>query len=223
MAFGKELYAGQAGFAAGQGMAHRDRVAGLAIAAGICGSSILALEGNAQPPAERPASASQTAICVQCLGPDVTYRCEVKDSHRVERIRGSSRALEFVCITELAKAGNHQSCRAGSNFSGPCIGEPRLIDLSKSGDAVVIGGNPEGPPAAGGGVQAPEGAKTSERTGTRPDGPPQTLEELARVTVSKSKKQISEADEKMQEASGAVGKALKKSWACLSSLFTDCK
>ena len=25
------------------------------------------------------------------------------------------------------------------------------------------------------------------------------------------------------EAGSAVGKALKKSWACLSSLFTDCK
>jgi hypothetical protein len=204
-------------------MAHRVRVAGLAIAAGICGSSVLALNGHAQAPVDGPASASPTAVCVQCRGPDVTYRCEVKDSHRVERIRGSPRALEFVCITELAKAGKHQSCRAGSNFSGPCIGEPRLIDLSKSGDAVVIGSNPAGPPAAVGGVQAPDVATTSERTSVKPDGPPQTLEELARVTVSKSKKQIAEADEKMQEASGAVGKALKKSWACLSSLFTDCK
>jgi hypothetical protein len=200
------------------------RASSVAIAASIGVGAMLASEAMAQAPADGAASTGAppplAAVCVQCSGPEATYRCAVKDSEQVNRIRGSSRAIEFVCITELAKAGGHQSCRAGNNFSGPCIGEQRLIDLAASGDGVVVGGTRAGGPAAGSVTQPGDIPKAA---GPKSVGPPQTLEELARITVSKSKKQIAEADEKVQEAGSAVGKALKKSWACLSSLFTDCK
>jgi hypothetical protein len=211
-----------------QGTMNRFRVTSVAIAASLCVGAIISSEAIAQAPASTGAAGTDAhsasalaAVCVQCSGPEATYRCAVKDSQHVNRIRGSSRALEFVCITELAKAGGHQSCRAGNSFAGPCIGEERLIDLAASGDGAVAGGG------RAGGAPAETGAppqNSPRATGGKSDHkPPQTLEELARITVSKSKKQIAEADEKVQEAGSAVGKALKKSWACLSSLFTECK
>lgn len=150
-------------------------------------------------------------LCIECAGPDVTYRCSVKDSERVAHIRGSGKALEFVCISELARAGGHKSCKVGTGYSGPCIGQPRTIDLSKSGDDVItVTGRPA--PAPGdqaAGQPPPEGDAAAQQK----KGPPQTLVELARE---------SGADESMKKAGQAVGGALKKSWSCLSSLFTDC-
>lgn len=154
-------------------------------------------------------------ICVSCKEPDRGYRCSVKDSEKVKNVRGSRRAIEFLCVSEIARAGGHRSCSVGSNFSGPCIGQDIEVDLAKAA--------PDGQAELGVDPDRPEGG--SPAPGARqaaPSGPPQTLEELARDTMSKSKEQISAADEKMRKAGDAVGGTMKKTWDCLASLFSRC-
>ena len=162
---------------------------------------------------------------MECSSPGFTYKCSVKDSERIGQSRNAERALEYVCITELARAGGHQSCRVSREFAGPCIGHARLIDISRPADqsAVVPGTTASGEAAdAKAGAPKPAGQE-----------PPQTLEALARDTVSKSQQQLSETDQKMknaaksagaeiEKAGNAVGDAVKKSVGCLVTLFTKC-
>jgi hypothetical protein len=160
--------------------------------------------------------ASAQGVCVECREPDRNYRCSIKDAERVQGIRGSAKAIEFLCIQEIARANGHQSCRAGTSYAGPCIGQAYDIDLSKAappdGDQATKQPMPGAPDP-----EAPASVAVPARK-----GPPQTLEEVARETVSKSKEQISAADENMKKAGDAVGGAVKKTWNCVASLFSRC-
>ena len=158
-------------------------------------------------------------VCVECSGPGASYKCSVKDGERLGQSRNGGRALEYVCITELAKAGGHESCRASRDFAGPCIGRERVLDLAR--------------PAGQSAVVVEPGAEVGEPAVAAPKPPPNTLEELARDTVAKSKEQLGEADQKMKDAAknagvhiekagSAVGDVVKKSVGCLVSLFTKC-
>jgi|LNFM01.2.fsa_nt_gb hypothetical protein len=160
-------------------------------------------------------SAIAQGVCVECKSPDQTYRCSIKDSEKVQNVRGVGRATEYVCMTELARLGSHQSCRVSTSYSGPCIGIAQELDLAKLTPATTPSPGqmaPDGKPLSSE-APLPQPAKT---------GPPKTLEELARNTVSKSKEQISAADESMRKAGGAVEGTLKKSWDCVVSLFSRC-
>lgn len=159
-----------------------------------------------------PASAMAQAVCVECKGPERTYSCTVKDSAKVQHVRGAPRAVEFVCISEIARAGGHESCRVGTGYSGPCIGQQFVVDLSRP--------LPETETVQ---TQMPHVKPDGDKPVPQPvKGPPQTLEQLARETMSKSKDQFSAADETMRKAGGAVGNSLKKTWDCMTSLFTRC-
>ncbi len=166
--------------------------------------------------------AAAQGVCVECNGPDQTYRCTIKDGDKIQNIRGAGRATEYLCMTELARSGSHQSCRVSTTYSGPCIGTAREIDLAKL--------NLPAEPAPG--QAAPDeqakgqgqGQPPQAQLAPQPDnaGPPKTLEELARNTVSKSKEQMAAADETMRKAGGAVEGTLKKTWNCVASLFSRC-
>ncbi len=165
-------------------------------------------------------SASAQGVCVECKDPDQIYRCTIKDGDKVQNFRGAGRATEYVCMTELARSGSHQSCRVTTSYAGPCIGVAQEIDLAKLSPTVAP---PTGQAAPDGQAQV-QGQPSDARQPPQPatNGPPKTLEELARNTVSKSKEQISAADETMRKAGGAVEGTLKKTWNCVASLFSRC-
>jgi hypothetical protein len=173
-------------------------------------------------------SAAAQGVCVECRGPDQTYRCTIKDGDNVHNIRGAGRATEYICMTELARAGSHQSCRVTTSYSGPCIGIAQEIDLAKLTPPAAPAAGQSAPDGQGQGQpqgqakgQAPDGQPAPAAKPAK-SGPPKTLEELARDTVSKSKEQISAADETMRKAGGAVEGTLKKTWDCVASLFSRC-
>ena len=87
-------------------------------------------------------------VCVDCKDPERNYRCTIKDSERAQQIRGGNRAIEFLCISEIARLGGHQSCRVSTGFVGPCIGHHHEIDLARPSAAEVVVGRP--PPTDGG-------------------------------------------------------------------------
>ena len=174
-------------------------------------------------------SAAAQGLCVECRAPERSYACTIKDSEKVAGVRGSGRAQEFLCISEIARLGGHQSCRINTSYSGPCMGEAMELDIAKIGrDAVVIGKPaPDGVPgseagAAAGAVPEGVGSERQAKPAHVKKGPPQTLEELARQTVAKSKEQIGAADDGVKKAGDAVGGAVKKTWDCVTSLFKRC-
>ncbi len=151
----------------------------------------------------------------------------------MKQVRGAQRAFEFLCLTELARVGGHESCRVSTGYTGPCIGQPHEIDVSQLPKEPVVVGRP---PRDGQGA-SPEGAAGTPETAppqaqAQPQnqpaqvparkGPPETLEQLARETMAKSKDQISNADESVRKAGGAVTGAVKQTWECLTSLFKRC-
>ena len=160
--------------------------------------------------------AASQGLCVECTGPDRNYSCQVKDAEKAQAYRGAQRAQEYLCISETARAGGHQSCRISTSFSGPCMGQVFEIDLAKVGsETIVIGRPPEDATAGQPGAPQPKAGPSTKE-------PPQTLEELARQTVAKSKAQMSEADKSVKKAGDAVGGAVKKTWDCMTSLFQRC-
>lgn len=174
-------------------------------------------------------AAAAQEVCVSCKGPDRGYRCTVKEGDRVKQVRGAQRAFEFLCLSELARVGSHESCRLSTGYTGPCIGQPHEIDVSQvAKEAVVIGRPPrdgEGAPlegAASATAAAPPQTPPQPAQAPPRKGPPDTLEQLARETVAKSKDQISSADESVRKAGGAVTGAVKQTWECIASLFKRC-
>jgi hypothetical protein len=159
-----------------------------------------------------------------CTTPSATYRCAIEGTERVAQYRGSSRVIQYLCITELAKIGGHASCSVGRNTGAACIGELKVLRADEAlaaAEAVVRDGNP------------PPGPPQTEPGPPPGSGPPRTLEELARRTVEQSgdqfqnagktvKDSAKSAGQQIEKAGDAVGGAVKKTWTCLTSLFTNC-
>jgi hypothetical protein len=118
------------------------------------------------------------------------------------RARGGDRAQHYVCIAALAKAGPHTKCRISRDASGFYSGEARSIGLAEL-EAALGRTSPEGHEAA------PKPAQP---------GPPRTVEELARRTT-----QTSSPGAPLENASEAIGRAMKKSWLCITALSRDAK
>ena len=149
-------------------------------------------------------SAQANEICVSCSGPPAVYRCTVDDADGVARYKGGDRILQFICTTELSKAGGHQKCRTRRGSAEPCIGMERTVSLSGPIDGIA--------------AQAESDQSGTIEAAPAPDkssAPPKTVEELARRTATASKDQL-------DKTGSAVGGAMKKSWNCMISLFQDC-
>jgi hypothetical protein len=169
-------------------------------------------------------------FCVTCSGPSAAYRCLIGGDTGNAAAR-SSRG-QFLCITELAKAGGHASCSATRGQSTPCPGETRTVMFSLADPATTPLATTSPPPlvpvpssttplAPGQDlppVALPPPAQPAQptppvETGTAPPATekPNAVEDLA----NKTGKAVSDTGK-------AVGNAVKKSWDCVASLFGDC-
>ncbi len=167
-------------------------------------------------------AARASEYCVSCAGPEAAYRCEIEGTPEGP---GTDPKAQLLCITELARAGGHESCAVARGGSVPCAGETRIFaaPIGEAGPAPSIGADA---PAATPPEPAPEDAAGGGE-------PPSTVEEMAKSTVKSSKEGLEKAGEtvvggaktageKIGNAGSAVGSAAKKTWDCLVSLFKDC-
>jgi hypothetical protein len=159
------------------------------------------------------AVAGSTAVaqeaCVSCAGPLATYRCTVEKSDKLAGLGAlGEKALQHVCVKELARQGGHTSCSVRRDLSGAaCNGVPAEIPLASLLDA------PAAPaPAA---TPAPVPAAPAQQAVETKAEPPRTVEELAKRASAKSKQQL-------KEVGDSVGTAANRTWTCLSSLFQKC-
>jgi hypothetical protein len=178
------------------------------------------------------AGASAQEFCVTCSGPTAAYRCLI--GGETENAAARSSRGQFLCITELAKAGGHASCSATRGQSTPCPGETRTVMFSLADPATTplattapqpalvpvpssttpLAPGEDLPPVALPPPQPqPAQAPPAVETGSAPPAneKPNAVEDLA----NKTGKAVSDTGK-------AVGNAVKKSWDCVASLFGDC-
>jgi hypothetical protein len=141
--------------------------------------------------------------CVACRQPDAVYRCVIDGA------RPGGPPLQLLCAVTMTKEGGHTSCavRGGTVFE--CDGPVRRVPWTAS----RIGPEKAIEPAA----KAPEDNK---------DEPPRTVAEMLERANAKTAEQLKQANDKVKSQAQAVGQgisdATKKTWKCLSSLFTSC-
>jgi hypothetical protein len=147
-------------------------------------------------------AASAQEYCVICTGPDAKYRCSIGGEPSVAA--GASRG-QLLCITELARTGGHASCSVQRNSAEPCQGEARTVMFPASTDPAtpVVEVQPDLPPA--------QGAPAVPAAPLAPAGAPQQQQPSPPPPADNA-----------HGSGNAVGNAMKKSWDCLSSLFSDC-
>ncbi len=163
------------------------------------------------------AAAAQT-VCVICSEPEAVYRCQADTNFA----RPGDTRLNLLCITEIAHAGQHASCSVRRQQGGTCDGPLRTVAIVPP---------PAGPPPqtlapTGGGASLPADGQLPQDKPPR-QGPPATMEELAKRTAAQSQEQLEAATGAVgtaaKKTTNAVGNAASKSWKCLSSLFKDCQ
>ena len=189
-----------------------------------------------------PAQAGDGAqFCVRCSSPDVNYLCSRNDAFVADT------AMKFYCIERASKQAGHAFCSIQKNASS-CINpkmtfiythpaaspSPALPSAHDDGAAKDIVG-PVLPDGSDPGKATPavegEGAQTADGK------PPRTLAEATSHMARDAKRGMENVGSSVSNAvkntgagiKGAAGKTGefiketgKKSWNCLTSLFTKC-
>lgn len=139
-------------------------------------------------------AASAQEYCVACSEPDAVYRCIIEGAQP-----GGAQPLQVMCITAMAKAGNHATCGVKRGTVFQCDGPVRRVPWTASGESQPL--NPQ--------------AQKSDSKPSDPNEPPKTMLEMADRANKKT------ADD-MKKAGESVSDGAKKTWECIASLFFKC-
>lgn len=158
-------------------------------------------------------------LCVTCSDPVATYRCQLEGADPAASLPA---AAQVLCIKEIATRGGHTSCSVSRDQSGaPCNGMAVTVAVPSIGPLKPAAKSAEPPPQIAG-APAPPPAPPANAT----DAPPATMEALAKEAAKQTKKDLENtteaAGEGVKKAGASVETAVKKTWKCLSSLFTAC-
>jgi hypothetical protein len=178
--------------------------------------------------------AAAESYCVACYGPDAVYRCVIAGAPATAP---ADPRHQIQCIKQLAKGGGHARCSVERFSVEGCSGPERVIDPAatniplapRAAESEPVRPTPAMPPAA----SPPLPGDPPAIAAPDPAQPPRTVEELAKTTVENTKKNIDDvtgtvkqstqkAGDQIQGFGSAVGNAAKKSWDCVTSLFSDC-
>jgi hypothetical protein len=150
-------------------------------------------------------AAQAQEYCVACADPNAIYRCVIDNAQP-----GGTTPLQMLCITAMAKAGNHATCAIKRGTVFDCTGPVKRVPW-----APVVGE-----------VAPPASAKSDATPETDPKEPPKTVEEMAGRANKKTAEDMKKAGESVKQGAQSVGegvsKATQKTWECLSSLFSKC-
>jgi hypothetical protein len=158
-------------------------------------------------------SAVAQEACIICSGPEQVYVCAVEKSEKAQRLGIADKAVQFVCVTEMAKRGGHAKCAVRRDIDlTTCTGQPQTVSLANLLEATAEQTKQAAPAlnqAAPAIVATPTPAKPPP--GSSPPDAPKTVIELAR-----------RANEQSAATTKKVGGAVQKTWECVISLFQRC-
>jgi hypothetical protein len=143
--------------------------------------------------------------CVACTQPNAVYRCVIEDA------RPGGQSLTRLCLSALTKDGGHANCSVKGGTVFDCNGPIKRVPWTAQETGRVA--EPAAPEQAN---QAAAGAKST------PKGEPKTVVDLAKQANENMQKANEEMKDQAQSAGQAIGKATKKSWECMWSLFFRC-
>lgn len=174
-------------------------------------------------------AAGAETYCVACYGPDAVYRCIIAD---VPASAAPDPRNQVQCIKQLAKSGGHARCSVERFSTANCNGPEKVVSTAA---AVPIAG-----PALGQDLSQPPSSKPADDLTGKTSEPesvpaqtPRTVEELAKSAAATTTESLNEvggtvksttekAGDTISGMGSAVGNAAKKSWNCLTSLFSNC-
>lgn len=137
-------------------------------------------------------------FCVSCRGPAASYRCIAAGTRQ-------SQSLKLACITEIAQAGNHESCSIKAGGAPDCSGPIRYV----------------------GAEEQPAVEATPEQQSAAPTAIPKEDRALSEAPASKTltgpiERAVKAAGESVANAGKAINDGSKKTWNCLTSFFKGC-
>lgn len=155
-----------------------------------------------------PAAAVGQEICVSCDAPAAIYRCSVEHADRLKLVRQADRWLHLACIKDIAQQYGHATCAINPASVGSCEGIVHVVKAQSAATHVLNRPSPTeavqpAEPPAG---PAPAAPRNSE---------PKTVVELAKQTAESTQKGLDKATKKVTDTA-------KKTWKCLTSLFSAC-
>ncbi len=197
------------------------------------------LAGNAIGPAR-----AGEFHCVVCKGPDAIYRCRVQ----TPGLPSGRPALQYFCVTQVAKDKGHSSCSVQRTTDDNCAGEERIYVMQSPPQSATpppaIRPDSRTSPAKFPSMLPTTPKHAAEKPGAPAGGEPKTIDELARQSgkqikktgdavgraVKKSvktagrvlSKAAKSAEREAKKVGNTAGKAAKNSWRCVTSLFQNC-
>lgn len=180
------------------------------------------------------AAAQATEVCVECAEPEKTYVCQIEKSEKVASFRAGLQALQYLCVSELARIGPHARCKARRNADN-CLGTIHTVSIAEARRALSGALAPDAPtepaaekpqggsgPVPGKATGRPQAVTAVQPTPLQPtpvpsdkSQPPRTMQELAERTLDASGKQA-------KDAGDAVTTGVSKTWKCIVTLFQKC-
>ena len=158
---------------------------------------------------------SRTPLCIACSGPDAVYHCVIGS----EGAPLADDATRLRCVTEIARAGGHQSCSVRRGSQAACSETARAFVLTAPQQTLAPTPAPQArpaPPLPG----PPRDPAAPPADAAARKQPPATVEELAR----QSGKTLGKSVERQLDNTGkTVGSAVKKTWDCVASFFSKCQ
>ena len=156
------------------------------------------------------ARAEAQEYCVACTGPSAMYRCIIEGARP-----GGSQPLQMLCATAMAKEGRHAACNVKGGTVFDCTGPVKRVPWAAYNE----------PGGKGAAKEVPK-LPAAEAPADDPSQPPRTVEEMARRANQKTAEQIKKTNEDMKDQAESFGDKVedttKKTWRCISSLFTRC-
>ena len=157
--------------------------------------------------------------CIVCTGPEQAYLCSVEKSDKISKFAVADKAIQYACIKEMARLGNHETCRVrrDADVTG-CNGMPQTVllgSLLEAAEQHEAAGNLKLKP-----TQKAEPVKPPP--GSSPPDAPKTMVELARRANEQSGEQIKQAGNQVKNVGEQVGGAVQNTWNCVMSLFQRC-
>lgn len=183
-------------------------------------------------------SARAEDYCVTCSEPTATYRCRIEGP-----VSGGTGSHQFSCIKDIAQRAGHAACTVSQTMEGECAGTDWIVpqDAAAIDPADPRATGPEMPreqapapsraatpgsapaPAAATG-NAPQHYVPPRASATRaaPDGQDAARSQPNIQTNGSDTNAESAVGEPASKAGNAISNAAKKTWDCVSSLFSKC-
>lgn len=188
-----------------------------------------------------PTALGAAEYCVACSGPDARYRCAMDGAG----LAGDTGA-QLACIQDIARRAGHATCAIDRTPVESCNGTPWTVagspESSGTEGGVIVPRVREAPPQArqepsagrpAAGTRVPGAGESdtvyrpmgAEPAGAAETGPAPRATSAGTATARPDATAAEGAPAKksaLEKVGEAIGSAAKKSWSCVSSLFSDC-